>query len=142
MTMNILAFNGSPRKNWNTATLLKSALEGARSRGAETELVHLYDFDFNLNYLFANITEFPLAPYAGVGFTGGLTAATAKGYDSESRIEVLARVNFGLEFKFWQSASKRSFLTVASVNSYDFVASGDRPRHLYMGGALKYYFRP
>ena len=104
--------------------------------------VNMYDLDFNLNYLFSNVTEFPVAPYAGVGVTGGLTAATAKGYDSESRIEVLARVNFGLEFKFWQAASKRSFLTVASINSYDFVASGDRPRHLYLGGALKYYFRP
>lgn len=104
--------------------------------------VNLYDLDFDINYLFSNITEFPVAPYAGLGVTGGLTAATAKGYDSESRVEVLARVNFGLEFKFWQSPSKRSFLTLASVNSYDFVASGDRPRHLYLGGALKYYFRP
>jgi len=28
-------------KNWNTATLLTKALEGAASQGAETELVHL-----------------------------------------------------------------------------------------------------
>ena len=27
--MNIIAVNGSPRKNWNTATLLQKALEGA-----------------------------------------------------------------------------------------------------------------
>jgi len=38
---NVIAFNGSPRKNWNTATLLQKALEGASSEGAETELVHL-----------------------------------------------------------------------------------------------------
>ncbi|MBF0593382.1 MAG: flavodoxin family protein [Candidatus Omnitrophica bacterium] len=44
--MNIIAFNGSPRKEWNTATLLKSALEGAASVGAEGELVHLYDLNF------------------------------------------------------------------------------------------------
>jgi multimeric flavodoxin WrbA len=42
----VLAINGSPRKKWNTATLLEKALEGAASRGAETELVHLYDLDF------------------------------------------------------------------------------------------------
>ncbi|MCK9558405.1 MAG: NAD(P)H-dependent oxidoreductase, partial [Candidatus Cloacimonetes bacterium] len=41
--MNIIAFNGSPRKSWNTATLLNKALEGATSAGAETELIHLYD---------------------------------------------------------------------------------------------------
>jgi multimeric flavodoxin WrbA len=44
--MKIMAINGSPRKIWNTATLLKKALKGAASRGAETELVHLYDLKF------------------------------------------------------------------------------------------------
>lgn len=44
--MKVLAINGSPRKKWNTATLLENGLEGAASLGAETELVHLYDFDF------------------------------------------------------------------------------------------------
>jgi multimeric flavodoxin WrbA len=42
----VLAINGSPRKKWNTATLLEKALEGAASLGAETELIHLYDLDF------------------------------------------------------------------------------------------------
>ena len=42
----VYAINGSPRKNWNTATLLKHALEGAASQGAETELIHLYDLNF------------------------------------------------------------------------------------------------
>lgn len=44
--MKIIALNGSPRKNGNTATLLKEALEGAKSYGAETELVNLYDLDY------------------------------------------------------------------------------------------------
>ena len=39
-------FNGSPRKNWNTAKMLESAAEGARAAGAETETVNLYDFPF------------------------------------------------------------------------------------------------
>lgn len=44
--MKVMAFNGSPRKEWNTATLLKSALEGAKSAGAQTELIHLYDLSY------------------------------------------------------------------------------------------------
>ena len=44
--MRLLAINGSPRKKWNTATLLEKAMEGAAARGAETELVHLYDLKF------------------------------------------------------------------------------------------------
>ncbi|MDR3560595.1 MAG: flavodoxin family protein [Negativicutes bacterium] len=44
--MKVLGINGSPRKNWNTATLLKTALDGASSQGAETEMIHLYDLNF------------------------------------------------------------------------------------------------
>ena len=44
--MRAIAVNGSPRKNWNTATLLKHALEGAAKQGAETELVNLYDLAY------------------------------------------------------------------------------------------------
>jgi multimeric flavodoxin WrbA len=44
--MNVLAINGSPRKKWNTATLLEKALEGAAAQGATTELVHLYDLTY------------------------------------------------------------------------------------------------
>jgi multimeric flavodoxin WrbA len=44
--MKVMAFNGSPRKTWNTATLLEQALKGAASRGVETELIHLYDLKF------------------------------------------------------------------------------------------------
>lgn len=44
--MKILAFNGSPRKEWNTAILLNKALEGAALQGAETELIHLYDLNY------------------------------------------------------------------------------------------------
>jgi multimeric flavodoxin WrbA len=44
--MNIIAFNASPRKDWNTATLLNKALEGAASRGAKTELIHLFEFRY------------------------------------------------------------------------------------------------
>lgn len=44
--MKIYAVNGSPRKKWNTAQVLESALEGARSAGAQTEMIHLYDLSY------------------------------------------------------------------------------------------------
>ena len=44
--MHVMAFNGSPRKKWNTATLLEKALEGAASQGADTDLIHLYDLRY------------------------------------------------------------------------------------------------
>lgn len=44
--MNVIGINGSPRKNWNTATLVAKALEGAAAQSATTELLHLYDLNF------------------------------------------------------------------------------------------------
>lgn len=44
--MKLIAINGSPRKDKNTAALLNKALEGAASQGAATELIHLYDQDY------------------------------------------------------------------------------------------------
>jgi len=41
--MKAIAINGSPRKNWNTAQLLESALRGAQDAGAEIEMIHLYE---------------------------------------------------------------------------------------------------
>lgn len=44
--MKAIAINGSPRKGWNTENLLKEALRGAESVGAETKLVQLYDLNY------------------------------------------------------------------------------------------------
>lgn len=41
-----IVLNASPRKNWNTAQILKSAAEGAKSAGSEVEYIDLYDLDF------------------------------------------------------------------------------------------------
>lgn len=43
--MKIIAINGSPRKNFNTAKILESVCKGAKSAGAETEIINLYDLD-------------------------------------------------------------------------------------------------
>ena len=47
LDMKIIGFNGSPRKKWNTAALLNKALEGAASKGAQTELIHLFDLKYS-----------------------------------------------------------------------------------------------
>jgi multimeric flavodoxin WrbA len=44
--MKIIALNGSPRKTKNTAKVLKEALEGAKTQGAEVELINLYDLNY------------------------------------------------------------------------------------------------
>ncbi len=44
--MDILLINGSPRKDFNTAELLRNAVKGAESAGAVTETFHLYDLKY------------------------------------------------------------------------------------------------
>ena len=44
--MKVMFINGSPRKNWNTDILMKKALDGVVSAGAEAEMVYLYDLKF------------------------------------------------------------------------------------------------
>lgn len=44
--MKVIAVNGGARKGWNTHMMLEKALEGAASKGAQTEMVNLYDIDF------------------------------------------------------------------------------------------------
>lgn len=46
--MKVYAINGSPRKNNNTASLLKKALEGVKAStpDAETEIINLYDLKY------------------------------------------------------------------------------------------------
>ncbi|GFP74867.1 flavodoxin family protein [Clostridium fungisolvens] len=44
--MKVIALNGSPRKTKNTAKMLKEALEGAKTQGAEVELINLYDLSY------------------------------------------------------------------------------------------------
>ena len=43
--MKVLAFNGSPRRDGTTATLLTKVLEGAASQGAETEFIQLNELN-------------------------------------------------------------------------------------------------
>ncbi|GAA6408347.1 flavodoxin family protein [Blautia hominis] len=44
--MEMLVINGSPRKDRNTAALLKYAMDGAAAAGAVSNLIHLYELDF------------------------------------------------------------------------------------------------
>lgn len=43
--MKVIAFNGSPRKNANTATLIDAVLRGAENKGAETKVVNLNELN-------------------------------------------------------------------------------------------------
>ena len=107
----------------------------------ETPTFVQYDLEVNLDYMLTDITEVFISPYAGIGLSGGVIGATFKNFEDEYDATFAARVNFGADLRIWTAADKRGIVTLASVNSWDFAASGDRPKLLQIGGALKYYFR-
>ena len=47
MSKKVIILNGSPRKNFNTAQLLKEAQKGAESTGAEVEYIDLTDLKYS-----------------------------------------------------------------------------------------------
>ena len=63
-------------------------------------------------------------------------------YADENELKFTVSVNFGADIKVWTAPSGRSYVALSSVNSWDLLASGQRPRYLNIGGAIKYYFRP
>ncbi len=44
--MKTIILNGSPRKSWNTAMMLKEAQKGAESVGSDVEYINLFDLNY------------------------------------------------------------------------------------------------
>ena len=44
--MNVIAINGSPRKNGNSAAMLDAAIKGALENGAVVERIDLFDLNY------------------------------------------------------------------------------------------------
>jgi len=102
--MNILAVNGSPRKKWNTATLLEHALEGARSHGADCELVHLYDLKFKGCISCFSCKEIGGKSYGRCAVKDGLTPLLTQAAQADALI-LGSPIYFGAE-----SGEMRSFI--------------------------------
>jgi multimeric flavodoxin WrbA len=57
----VLALNGSPNKEGNTAFLLEQVLQAARDKGAKTALIHVMDLLDNLDEKFCTVCSNPCA---------------------------------------------------------------------------------
>ena len=112
--------------------------------------VNLYDINLNADfYPFSPFTS-KLLPYVGAGITGGLLvfsgqgtdAATGVEFGSTGEVELAAHANFGIDYKVWGNRRSGSFITISSVNSYEFWSSDYRPAYgnLFLG--LKYFLKP
>ncbi len=101
-----------------------------------------YDIALDCNYYLANLYEESLSPYFGGELIAGFTSFTPPGFLSETKFSFGLAVNFGVDMKVWSAKDQRSFVTLASINSWQLAAGGNRPRYLNIGGGLRYFFRP
>lgn len=110
----------------------------------DTSILRFNQYDINLdcNYYLTNLYEESLSPYFGGELIAGFTSFAPPGFRSETKFSFGVAVNFGLDMKVWSAADKRSFITLASINSWQLAAGGNRPRYLNIGGGLRYFFRP
>jgi len=101
-----------------------------------------YDISFDLHYLVNDLTEQLWSPYVGASVAAGMSGVVLRDFENEYNATIALSLDFGLDVKLWTAPDKRSFVTLASINSWDFLTSGARPKYLQIGGGIKYYFRP
>ncbi len=101
-----------------------------------------FDIDFNFNYYLTDLAKASLSPYGGLGVRAGILTISDDVNTNDYSANLGLSLNFGADLKIWNAADTRSFVTLSSVNSYDFYGSSDRPKYLNVGGAIKYYFGP
>lgn len=125
--MEVIAFNGSPRKTWNTATLLQKALEGAASKGAATKLIHLYDLDFKgCRSCFGCKTKGG-ASYGRCAVKDELTPILEE-------IKKVDAIIMGSPVYFWgMSGVMKSFMERLMFPFYRYTADDDPARSLFPG---------
>ncbi len=102
----IYAVNGSPRKNGNTAIVLQHALEGAKSNGAETELIHLSDINFTGCRSCFACKEKNSRSFGKCAWQDGLTPVLEKLLDSDGII-MGTPIYFGGESSFFRAFIER-----------------------------------
>lgn len=106
--MKLLAVNGSPRKNRNTARLLGKIAEGAASKGAESEIIHLRDLQFTGCISCFECKRVGGHSYGACAVNDGASEALARA--SEADVLVLGTpFYFGMETSFMRAFMERLF---------------------------------
>lgn len=108
--MKLFAVNGSPRKDRNTARLLGKIAEGAASRGAESEVVHLRDLQFTGCVSCFECKRVGGRSYGACAVVDGASEALMRAVDAD--VLVLGTpFYFGMETSFMRAFMERLFFS-------------------------------
>ena len=120
--MKLLAVNGSPRKKWNTAQLLESVVEGAKSVVMEAKLVHIYDLEFKGCISCFSCKQVGGASYGRCAVRDGLTPLLDEVHNADALV-------LGSPLYFMsETGEMRSFLERAC---YPYICYRDPPMTLF-----------
>jgi len=103
---------------------------------------HQYDLTLRGAFAFTDLSQMAWSPFVGLGVSTGLSTVRSPGYATESEFDFGMSLDFGLDVKLFQAADNRSFVALSSINSWNFLSSGERASHLQVGGGIKYFFKP
>ncbi len=99
-----------------------------------------YDFTVKSHYLLNDLRTNRWSPYVGLSLLSGFTTVDWGDIENENRLTLALGLDFGAEAKVYRFSHSKGFITLASVNNYNFMTTGDRPQYLHFGGAIKYYY--
>jgi hypothetical protein len=104
--------------------------------------LHQFDIYLSVNRQFLDIQKSSFTPSVGLKFGAGLAALKSREIETDYRGNVFLSLEFGAELKLLEFSNHNGFMTLVSANSYDILASNDRPKYLQIGALLRFYARP
>ena len=138
--MRTIIVNGSPRKNWNTAQLLKEAQKGAESVGNEVEYIDLYDLSYNGCRSCLACKRKGIAEPCKCYWKDDLTPVLEKIWNAD-RLITGAPIYYSEPSGGFRSFLERLTFPAMSYNDYSSVYTGhvDVDVFLTMNAPLQYY---
>ena len=138
--MKTIILNGSPRKNWNTAQLLKEVQRGAESVGAEVEYIDLYDLNYNGCRSCLACKRKGIAKPCKCYWKDDLTPVLEKIWQAD-RLIVGSPIYYSEPTGGMRSLLERLTLPAMSYNDYSSVFKGrvDVDIFLTMNAPMQYY---
>ena len=101
-----------------------------------------YDLTLHGGYLSNDLAHSIWSLNFGLSAAAGISSLTSPGYETETQGNFALGLDFGLDLKIWTAADKRSFMTLSSINNWNFLSTGARASQLQIGGGIKYFFKP
>jgi hypothetical protein len=101
-----------------------------------------YDVTLRVLYAVANPVRHAWTPLVGMSANAGYSVLSTPGFQSNSDFDFGMNIDFGVDFKIWKVTDSRRFVTLSSINSWNFFSTDERVPQLQIGAGIRYFFGP